>query len=92
MLEGNELDEPMALLVIYRALRCRGGAHGEAKSWIRCAVDDALCIRLEFRLCLYGGMEEGFSPHQSSIDEDNDEEGVGWPMSGSLRAKGTRIM
>lgn len=76
MLEGNELDEPMTLTRWLRFTLRDMMERGESEE----ELDQVQLMTLhaskglEFPYVYMVGMEEGFLPHQSSIDEDNIEE------------------
>ncbi|PVM69913.1 ATP-dependent DNA helicase Rep, partial [Salmonella enterica subsp. enterica serovar Rubislaw] len=77
MLEGNELDEPMTLTQVVTRFTLRDmmerGESEEELDQVQLMTLHA-SKGLEFPYVYMVGMEEGFLPHQSSIDEDNIEE------------------
>lgn len=77
MLEGNELDEPMTLTCVVTRFTLRDmmerGESEEELDQVQLMTLHA-SKGLEFPYVYMVGMEEGFLPHQSSIDEDNIEE------------------
>lgn len=77
MLEGNELDEPMTLTQVVTRFTLRDmmerGESEEELDQVQLMTLHA-SKGLEFPYVFMVGMEEGFLPHQSSIDEDNIEE------------------
>ncbi len=77
MLEGNELDEPMTLTQVVTRFTLRDmmerGESEEELDQVQLMTLHA-SKGLEFLYVYMVGMEEGFLPHQSSIDEDNIEE------------------
>ncbi|WP_162264962.1 3'-5' exonuclease, partial [Salmonella enterica] len=76
-LEGNEVDEPMTLTQVVTRFTLRDmmerGESEEELDQVQLMTLHA-SKGLEFPYVYMVGMEEGFLPHQSSIDEDNIEE------------------
>ncbi|WP_095497767.1 DNA helicase Rep [Paraferrimonas haliotis] len=77
MLEGGELDEPMTLAQVVTRLTLRDmmerNSEDEGGDQVQLMTLHS-SKGLEYPYCFMVGMEEGFLPHQSSIDEDNVEE------------------
>ncbi|HIH4672718.1 TPA: DNA helicase Rep [Citrobacter amalonaticus] len=77
MLEGSELDEPMTLTQVVTRFTLRDmmerGESEEELDQVQLMTLHA-SKGLEFPYVFMVGMEEGFLPHQSSIDEDNIDE------------------
>jgi len=77
MLEGNELEPPMALSEVVNRLILRDmmerGEDEDDSDQVQLMTLHA-SKGLEFPYVFMVGMEEGLLPHQSSIDEDNIEE------------------
>ena len=77
MLEGSELEEPMTLTQVVTRFTLRDmmerGESEEELDQVQLMTLHA-SKGLEFPYVFMVGMEEGFLPHQSSIDEDNIDE------------------
>lgn len=77
MLEGSELEEPMTLTRVVTRFTLRDmmerGESEEELDQVQLMTLHA-SKGLEFPYVFMVGMEEGFLPHQSSIDEDNIDE------------------
>ncbi|MDE3997226.1 DNA helicase Rep [Glaesserella parasuis] len=92
MLEGDELSEPMSLNQVVTNLTLRDmmerGEDDDESDQVQLMTLHA-SKGLEFPHVFLIGMEEGILPHQTSIDEDNVEEGRRLAYVGITRAQQT---